>query len=772
AAIGAGIDVIWPNLTLANWAIVLLAIALAEWGLLVFRPTQANSEQANSEGNPWRQSIWWFGLLLAIGSYWLFAEASYSTSYAIDRSDRAGLWLLVPGMLTLLSYRPQPQRLPAWLSGLALLLAQILVSSTPARLTSLAVAIGLMVLNTRQIPRTLPAALTIFFGLSFGLNSVWELGGKNFQAESWLTVGTIATLLLWGLRHWSRRESALATSYRRASNGWAIVLSALLLAILTLGSPSLYSQQDPIIRQSLPASAILLVALSYRTWQRSSNWGFYAIAWSLELLVINALGFFTYSLENLAIANLAIALTAQLLGDWWASRPAPSKTFSSWHTIPLLYAAIGCSLGHSNFSATTGLYTLAAALVGIGIGRRRSSFKPLTFLALLGISLAAYELLLYQLAQISGGWPGDGVVLLVGLAAALAIALRLLQRWIAAYTRLTPGELLPIGYLHWGLGSALLPLALVSGLSSSGDWLWLGVTVVLSAYALAISNVRWTPGTASGWTFLGIAELLLAFAYGLHLLLPDRVLLDWGGAIAAIVSLGLYWLPWQQWGWSRRPWRTWAIVLPGLVTLLTAWSIAVQSLLIVAAFYAWLAKAENQVRLSYWSVLLADWAILRSLSRLNVTEPLWYAAVLGGSLLFVAQVDPGLRGSNDRQMRHWLRSLATGLICFTGFYQAEVGIAGVLPLVLSGLVLLLDLGFVGAGLLLRVRAFLYLGTIAFLLQVLRQLWVFVAEYSIVLWSIGIALGLLLIWVAATFEARRTQVSTVLQYWVNELENWD
>jgi hypothetical protein len=208
------------------------------------------------------------------------------------------------------------------------------------------------------------------------------------------------------------------------------------------------------------------------------------------------------------------------------------------------------------------------------------------------------------------------------------------------------------------------------------------------------------------------------------------------------------------------------------VILLIGWGSTIQSLLIVAVFYAWLAKAERQVRLSYISVLLADWAILRLFDQYKIAEPLWYAALLSASLLYVAQIDPGLRSPNDREKRHLLRSLATALICLTALYQSEVGIQGILPILVSLLSTGIALGFVIAGILLRVRAFLYVGTLAFIIQVLRQLWLFVNDYSLLLWAMGIALGLVFIWVAATFEARRTQISNLVQYWTSELSEWD
>jgi hypothetical protein len=59
----------------------------------------------------------------------------------------------------------------------------------------------------------------------------------------------------------------------------------------------------------------------------------------------------------------------------------------------------------------------------------------------------------------------------------------------------------------------------------------------------------------------------------------------------------------------------------------------------------------------------------------------------------------------------------------------------------------------------------------FMLAVLRQLWLFISSESLLLWVLGIGLGLLLIWIAATFEARRSQTIALLQSWANELDRW-
>jgi hypothetical protein len=144
---------------------------------------------------------------------------------------------------------------------------------------------------------------------------------------------------------------------------------------------------------------------------------------------------------------------------------------------------------------------------------------------------------------------------------------------------------------------------------------------------------------------------------------------------------------------------------------------------------------------------------------------------VGGSILYVAQIDPALQTQSAREQRHFLRSIATALVCCTALYQAEIDTGR--TAVLTGIITLaLSVGLVFAGLLLRVRAYLYIGTVTFVLRILRWLWLFISYYSLLLWAVGIVLGLIFIWVAATFEARRNQVNAIVQYWSAELEQWE
>jgi hypothetical protein len=736
-----------PTLNARTWAVILLVGMVAEWSLSL---VAANFL--------WRRSAWHLGLGLAALSYVLLLGAKEPNFYW------GLIWLVTPTFLTLLASRPTfaQSSLASWLSVAALLLAQILtVGRITPLLISLGVATALMLVNTQWLQSLPTAVLTVGFGLGFCGTCIWRIWGEI--PVNWLpTWIAIALWGLWFLRFWAtNRHTHLSSIYTSALDGWAIALGILNLNILTF---YVFNFFLPIRTNGnawyiILAAVLSTAAITYRNWRQPTNLAFYGIAWGIELAVAGVVWLTDASLTDLAIANLALGLLAQLGGDWWVQRSS-SPYLSSWHTIPFIYAALGLVFAHNNFTALTGIYTLAAALTGIGISRRQSNLKPLTYLSIAGISIAAYELLIYQLLQASGGEFGDGIVLLAMLATAIAIAYRLLSRWLLPYWRLNPQQLLGITHLHWAGGSFLSLLTLWLPLSRPGSMIWIGVTAVLAAYAI------WQGRSSDTWIYFGVLEAVTALGYLLERILPEATLIRWAGVIACLVAYALYTLPWRNWGWSTKPWQQSALILPASVVLLTNGGIASQSLLIVAAFYAWLAKAEDWIRLSYLSVFLADWAILRLLLDWDVTAPLWYMALMSGSLLYVAQVDPALRSPSEKEKRHLLRTLATGLFCLTALYQSDRSLwQGFLTITLG-------FGLVLAGLTLRVRAFLYIGTATFIIKVLRQFWLFINNYSLWLWAVGIVVGLLLIWIAATFEARRTQAIALMQYWIRELEVWD
>jgi hypothetical protein len=227
----------------------------------------------------------------------------------------------------------------------------------------------------------------------------------------------------------------------------------------------------------------------------------------------------------------------------------------------------------------------------------------------------------------------------------------------------------------------------------------------------------------------------------------------------------IYSLPWQRWGWVKEPFTQVAIALPLIVGLISVFQINTSSLLLIGGFYGWIAFVTQFTRFSYVGLPAVNWAALKLLGELHLTSSIWSVGLVGLSLLFIAQIDPELQPANRREIRHLLRCFAVGLVSVTALYESDTQLwSGVLTVGLG-------LGLVLLGLLLRVRAFLYIGTLTFVFKVLRLIWLFVAHESQTLWILAFIPGVLIIWIAMTFEARRSQVTALLQYWVTTLEEW-
>lgn len=754
AAIASGIDLLLPNLGIKAWTGILLGGTIAE---SIF--------SVGSNWQLWRRSAWHIGLGLMAISYSLLLTEAIKPN---DASVWSLIGLAIPITLTAIANYPQflQRQLASWLSVLGLFFIQLLTFGVAApRIASLGIGTILMLLNTRQLQHVLQAVLTVGFGLAFSGAVIWHVFSKHLSIDLFVNILALASLALWLLRQeLSRRNTTLSLIYTQAMDGWATSIATLNLLLLTIYDLSLYIIPTKASWELILAATLIAAACGYRTLAQSSNFGFYNIAWGLEILVASIATLTAQPLVNLAIANLALGLTSQLTGDWWIRRSGHNYRLS-WHVIPLIYAVLSFLFQHRSFTASTGLFTLGAALIGIGVGRRRYNFKLLTYLSLLGASIAAYELLVYQLLQPQNGNIADGLVILAGLGTVIAISTLVLARWLVPYLRLTSGELHLIAHLHWAGSSGLVVIALLSSPNFSGVL----VTTVLGIYALSQGRSTQSESNSSveAWTYAGIIEVVAAISFLLYLIYPDsRWLVTLSAAIACVFAYGMYTLPWDTWGWSVRAWQQSAYIVPGFFVCLSIGQIASQSLLIVAAFYAWLAKGSGKVRLSYVSLVLANWAIVRLFSIYKLTEPLWYATLLGGSLIYVAQVDPGLQAFTEKQKRHLLRCLATGLICLTALYQSEAN------LLLGLLTVGFSIGLILAGLALRIRAFLYVGTVTFIVQVLRQIWFFINDYSLLLWAMGIILGIAFIWIAASFESRREQMMSMLRGWVTEFEDWD
>ncbi|OUL20146.1 DUF2157 domain-containing protein [Nostoc sp. RF31YmG] len=761
------INWLFPSLGKQVWASILLVLMVAEWGY--------------SLGNGiWRRSAWHIGLALAFVSFVLFGANAESSWYGVVRSQHHWgiIWLITPLTLTGIASRTTTQRriISTSLSVVALGLAQLLTLQLPGtRLIGLAVATVVMFANTRYLRYQVSAAITVGFGLSFIGVLLWQgiPGLPHLAPAGWFIVGAIATLSLWlGRTALLRQGNELATIYAAASDYWAIAICSVELFLLTVHSLVVYQGITASGWLYLTAIAITLVAIIYRSWREPTNWAFYGIGWGMELLIAELLGFWGRSVVNMAIANIALGLSAQILGEWWRRRYQTERLKSSLHILPLIYAALSVVLRLQTFNDWTGLCSLGVALIVIGVGRRQESLKPLLYLGIIGVSISAYELLFYQMSQAKGGAYGDGLIAMAALGTGIMYAYRILSPLLLDYLRLTPQQLQSIAHLHWAWSSFLL-LAAISAPIQVNRLLGLGTGIVLIQYAIfqgrgvsASSPILGNITIAETWVYLGLLEVAAIRIYWRETIVGHLLtgpLIPWNGAIACVVAYFLYILPWENWGWPKRPWQWAAYIVPLIILGETRLQVYPITLAIAACFYIFLAKIGDNIRFTYISLALIDWALFRWFFDLHLTDALWYVTVIGLSLLYIAQIDPLLRLPEYKAARHSLRMLGSGLICGWAiiFNQDTPLLPGIFSLIA-----------IFAGLALRIRAFLYIGTAAFLITSIYQLVIFSLRYPFLKWVVGLLVGIVLISIAANFETRRAQISSLLRNTNDEFHQWE
>ncbi|MEH2311927.1 MAG: DUF2157 domain-containing protein [Nostoc sp.] len=756
-----------PTLSQQAWASILLALMVAEW-------------RFSLNQGLWQHSAWDIGLGLAAASFFLLWINTESSWYGVadSRAYWGVIWLVTPIALmgvansTIIERRTTSR----YLSVLAVIIAQLLTLQLPGtRLIGLAVGIGLMFANTRYFRNQVSAVITEGFALSFIGALLWigVPGLPRLTVAGWFVASAIATLTLWLTRTVLRqRTNELAIIYAAANDKWAIALCGFELFSLTLHSILIYSGFINSRFLYLAATAITLAAIVYRSWRQPTNWAFYGIGWGLELVTDQALGFGERSTVRIAIANIALGLIAQLVGEWWRRRHQLERLPSSFHILPLIYAAFSVLLRLDTFTEWTGLYSLGVALIIIGVGRRRENFKPLLYLGIIGVSISAYELLFYQMLQASGGALGDGLIAMSALGTSIMYAYRILSSRLISYLRLTPQELKGIAHIHWAWSSCLLMAAIPLPIGVN-RLVGLATGVFLIRYAIFQGrNSRTSPRILGGitiaemWVYLGLLEVA-----GMRIYWRETAvgrfwagpLVPWNGAIACVVAYFLYILPWESWGWSKRPWQQAAYIIP----LIILWETRLQTypitLLLAAGFYIFLAKVGENIRFTYISVALIDWALYRWFNSLHFTDVLWYVTPIGLSLLYIAQVDTQLKLPDYKASRHILRVLGSGLICGWAilFNQNTAWIPGIFSLIA-----------IFAGLGLRVRAFLYIGTATFLITTIYQSVIFSLHYSFLKWVVGLLVGILLIYIAANFETRRAQITSLIRSAIDEFQSWE
>jgi hypothetical protein len=800
-SIFSGINYFLPDLSLTTWAIILLIMMVSEWGIFILQ-TKITAEtrivtpkSSISLLSCFCLSAWHLGLVLAVISYllWLSNLENFSpnicTTINCQLSAKWGIiWLITPLALTTISSKIISfRKIAAKLSVAALIMLQSLTLWQPeTRFIGLGLAIILMLINTKNILTQTAANITVGFVLTFITICLWSgaLGLPPISGVEWLLILSLYLVSLWLL--YSRiiqLSGKLFNIYPQALDGWTIILCCLELIILTIHSLGIYWK---IINPSIIviiSATLTLFAIGYRGLIKQkaenssltfslnnfvqSNATIYSFSWALELLTVEILGSVNKSIISLAIANLALGLFVQILGDWLQRKVGINNLSKSWQIIPLLYGILGALLRVGIFDNWTGLTSLALSFILIGVGKRQPQLKPILYLGILGISISAAELLSYQIFTLS---LGEKLVAYASLGTTITYSYRLLSPWLLDYLKLTAIEIKNIANIHWAISSLILLLLAGYNLKSN-PILGLTTAILLSRYAIMQGKNNPNLQQAETWIYLGVIEGYAVTIYIINLLSITEILLSWLGAIAAIISYFIYLLPWENWGWTQKPWRRISLIIPIITIVITnlrldftlPWFWYV-SILITAGFYIVISKVNKQIRLTYISVGLINYALVIWLNNLGASiQTLLYITPIGLSLLYVAKVDPYLKLPKNKNIRHNLQILGSGIICFVALLENQW--TGLLSGIISIVVIFAGLG-------LRTRAFLYVGTITLIINVFNQLIVLNSLYSFFKWVISLIVGIAFIWIAASFETRREQINNLLQNWIEELEKWE
>ncbi len=817
-----------------GWVGCLLVVMLMEWSAVLVIGTfigkysgEPNAHKPHLQA--WRDSAWHIGASLAALSYILLWNAAIAadnirnTEMLINTSLWGVAWLVVPMSLTFLgTWREFADRdLAIKLSIAGLAIAQFLTwNGDSSRMIGLGVAYGLMLVNTRRSELLLTTFNTVGYGLLFIASLLWQFkqgSGAIAQLTFGINGAVISVLILYVLNHWLkyRRDRqvpnlnlSLNQSYSQAFDIWAAMLSTALL-ILQTGLAAFtfaFNGDSQLFINLLPSTTLVALGLIYRVWQSGKVppfWTEWGIAWSIELLTSGAIAITNGSAIELAIANLALGFISQLLGDWWMQRTGEAKNQGeyprSWHIIPLIYGGLGSLLRIGSFSNLSGLFSLSTSLIGIGIGRRASQsnpiFKALTYLSMVVATFSAYELLFYQMvANSKGGSLGDGMVILATLGCAIAYAYGIFANWIVPYLRLSIKEIGISAHLHWTASAIFLILGSFLNPSLTGGSIGGGLAIALTAYA--INQGRRSPlaplvkggkdnsqvplykgdlGGSDLWIYTGIATGIGAIAYLLFFAFPNpwliaNIITPYAAAIACLIAGILYLPPWEEWDWNLEPWHNSAFALPLIFALITSKAITLPCLIITGIFYVIYAQVNQQIRVTYISLLLWNWAIFQNLpislydsARFNF---LIYTGAIGLSGLYFAQVEPTLRSHDSKDLRHSLRTLLCGGMSLIAFlYSFSNPTIAIATWILSSIFIIAGLGF-------RVRAYLFTGTLTFILLVLTQAITLVTQYSFLMWALGIFAGIGFILVAANFEVRRDRILALFRNVEIELQAWE
>ncbi len=279
-----------------------------------------------------------------------------------------------------------------------------------------------------------------------------------------------------------------------------------------------------------------------------------------------------------------------------------------------------------------------------------------------------------------------------------------------------------------------------------------------------------------------LGELTLLGLYGYLRITQVIQTLFWGKIVLIGLSFFLLWvnIKTQQYRLRifQRPAYLTSVMMPGLSVALAVWhsfseesfydQITVMNPFIIAcaaSYYALLAFQKKNREFAYLAAILYDGAMFLLWTDLQLSDLQFYFIPVGLTILFIAQIH---KDSLGRENLSHLRSFGSLVIYASPAWSVVTSGSDVHALSLA---ILSFLG-IGIGIALRIRAFLYLGTIFLVMDLLAQVVIQSYQNSLFKWLCILLTGILIILLAAFFERKREKVLQKIEDLAKVLESWE
>jgi hypothetical protein len=811
--------------TFSGNALFMLAVGSFVAMILATIELLFSTRKAHPDQDAWQRSAWDYGQILAGLSYGGFLLALTAVQFIWP------LWLMiVPAAFTYVATRSYTASTsPAWQQqaqkqanwwAIGSMVSSIVLAGNNTNWRSILLAISVAMIcpiiwkmaqepldsaaseqlaadqafqQRRQlISQEAVAAGMIHIGLGLGLGA--NLCQGRIADPQWLVVAAVISAGLWLIsKRLQRPNISPPAIYAKVGDAWASVIAAIVIMVGTVNYFYTNLQFQSRILDSRSIQAItapdwlsgtgfnLLIAATILLWAMANRQK-WRIAWTPTTWFATALitsqiilGSGIYLLGGktwiLAISNVLLACCIycwQTFGQPKFGQKSATGLMPVLNSkaLPSLLATWGLFLRLPFFYSYSGLLSIGTGAILV-LGSRSYRFKLPAYAGLLLVTLGCYELVTFQILQA----PPDGniadALTIYGLVTAILALIYRSSVWLKSrkgateFWDLSLDSLKNVAHAHWAIASTWkIAAALTPPIPLPQFTIWHLITSgLLGIYALIQGRDRQDNG--DWWVYLGLAELMGVGVYarsifqGLGIVDSNLIL------VTCLIGLMLMLAPWATWGWRDRPWRIVALVLP-LSRVIFEWDdISLLNLAILATFYAGVARRQRQFAWAYLSLGFVNWAGMRLLWQYHLTSPIWYAVMLGLSILVAVQWDPAWQKS--RQNRHYGRLAGVGVMAVT----ALIWHVSSQPWIPIGL----GLAIGAAGLVWRVRAWFYVGTMTFLLSNFYQLVILITERPVTKWAIGLFAGMLIIFLAANFEKRREQITKALQHWLDRLQEW-